>query len=77
MVPAHKPNGVLTVEHNGFPSEEHDGLALTVLVSIKLPLEDVTITNTDYTWLEISNMVGQKLIARIAKNMTVQLNVIR
>lgn len=76
-MPPHKPHGILTLEHNGMPCEEHDGLGLTLLVSIKNPLEDVGIINSKYTWLEMSKHLGQKLLSRISKNMAVQFNVVR
>ncbi|KAG1701177.1 8-oxo-dGDP phosphatase NUDT18 [Nymphon striatum] len=76
-MPPHKPHGILTVEHDGMPCEEHDGLGLTLLVSIKNPLEDVGVINDKYTWLEVSKHLGQKLLSRISKNMAVQFNVVR
>ncbi|PSN38062.1 hypothetical protein C0J52_16683 [Blattella germanica] len=75
-LPAHKPHGILTVEHCGKPEKANDGLCFTLLVSFRKPLEEVGIIDK-YTWLEISKQLGDELLERLPKNMTVPLNVIR
>ena len=67
--------GVLSMEHSGKPLHEHDGLCLTVLVSVRTALEDASLVD-GYTWLELSSGVGNAILDRVAKNMTVPLNVI-
>ncbi|XP_076304829.1 8-oxo-dGDP phosphatase NUDT18 [Tachypleus tridentatus] len=74
--PPHKPHGVLSVEHSGQPEDELDGLCLTLLISCKTPLEDVKIAPM-YTWLELSRPLGEKLLYRMGKNLTVCLNIIK
>ncbi|GFG35121.1 hypothetical protein Cfor_09609 [Coptotermes formosanus] len=75
-LPAHKPHGILTVEHCGRPVATNDGLCLTILVSFRIPLEEVGIIDK-YTWLEVSKQLGEDLLRRLPKNMTVPLHVIR
>nr|CAD7259559.1 unnamed protein product [Timema shepardi] len=75
-VPAHKPHGILNVEHSGKPECIHDGLCFTILVSFRKPLEEVGIIDK-YTWLEISKELGDDLLSRLPKNMVVPLHVIR
>lgn len=75
-LPPHRPHGVLSMEHSGKPMHEHDGLCLTILVSVKSALEDVHLADDAYTWLELSDGVGNAILDRVAKNMTVPLNVI-
>ncbi|GLH03736.1 8-oxo-dGDP phosphatase NUDT18 [Gryllus bimaculatus] len=75
-VPPHKPHGLLSIEHSGKPEGTDDGLCLTLLVSFRKPLEEVGIIDK-YTWLEISKQLGDELLNRLPKNMTVPLNVIR
>jgi 8-oxo-dGDP phosphatase len=64
------------VEHCGKPVATNDGLCLTVLVSFRIPLEEVGIIDK-YTWLEVSKQLGEDLLRRLPKNMTVPLHVIR
>ncbi|XP_063225629.1 8-oxo-dGDP phosphatase NUDT18 [Bacillus rossius redtenbacheri] len=75
-VPPHKPHGILSVEHSGKPEGVHDGVCLTVLVSFRVPLEDVGIIDK-YTWLEVSQDLGNELIGRLRRNLAVPLHVIR
>ncbi|XP_023238653.1 8-oxo-dGDP phosphatase NUDT18-like [Centruroides sculpturatus] len=75
-LPSHKPHGVLSVEHNGDPPKEHDGLCLSILVSCKDALEDVPL-NHGFTWLEVSREMGEDLLKRTEKNMTISLSVKR
>jgi len=51
-------------------------MCLTLLVSFKLPLEDVPIIGK-YIWHEISENVAEALTARLPRNMTVPLKVVR
>lgn len=64
------------MEHSGKPIQEHDGICLTILVSVRAALEDVHLID-DYTWLELSTGVGNAILDRVSKNMTTPLNVIR
>ncbi|XP_022685776.1 8-oxo-dGDP phosphatase NUDT18-like isoform X2 [Varroa jacobsoni] len=62
--PPHKPHGVLSVEHDGTPIHANDGLCLSVLVSCKNCLEEVSLCPS-YTWLEISTQLADQLQAKI------------
>ncbi|XP_077259161.1 8-oxo-dGDP phosphatase NUDT18 [Temnothorax americanus] len=73
-VAQHKPHGLLSVEFSG--GQGGDGLCLTLLVSFKLPLEDVPIIGK-YIWHELSENVAETLAARLPRNMTVPLKVVR
>lgn len=73
-VAQHKPHGLLSVEFSG--GQEGDGLCLTLLISFKLPLEDVPIFGK-YIWHELSENVAEALTARLPRNMTVPLKVVR
>ncbi|KYN41703.1 Nucleoside diphosphate-linked moiety X motif 18 [Trachymyrmex septentrionalis] len=73
-VPQHKPHGLLSVEFSG--EQEGDGLCLTLLVSFKLPVEDVPVIGK-YIWYELSENVAESLAARLPRNMTVPLKVVR
>ncbi|KAE8749873.1 hypothetical protein FOCC_FOCC003342 [Frankliniella occidentalis] len=75
-VPAHKPHGLMSVEHCGRPEAMHDGLCLTVLVSFRVPLEEVFPIDK-YNWFQISKDLAEKLLACLPRNMTLPLNVIR
>lgn len=75
-IPPHKPHGILSLEHSGRPANSNDGCCLTLLVSIKVPLESVCLIDK-YSWLELDPGLGDQLLARLAKNMTVPLVVIR
>ncbi|KAL6266573.1 hypothetical protein P5V15_003420 [Pogonomyrmex californicus] len=73
-VAQHKPHGLLSIEFSG--GQGGDGLCLTLLVSFKLPLEDVPIIGK-YIWHELSENVAETLAARLPRNMTVPLKVVR
>ncbi|CAG2107756.1 unnamed protein product [Medioppia subpectinata] len=73
-LPEHRPFGLLTVEHNGIPGKEHDGLCLTVLVVCKVPLEEAVPT-TDYTWLQVEPELEGLLMSKLSKFKTLCLNV--
>ncbi|XP_031849956.1 8-oxo-dGDP phosphatase NUDT18 [Nomia melanderi] len=73
-VAQHRPHGVLSVEFSGGP--EKDGLCLTLLVSFKLPVEDVP-TIGKYIWHELPENLAASISYRLPRNMTVPLNVIR
>lgn len=75
-VPSHKPHGVLSVEHCGRPEATNDGLCLTLLVAFRVPLEEVFPIDK-YTWLMVSKELGDKLLLRLPRNMTIPLHVIR
>lgn len=72
-LPAHKPHGILTVEHYGKPVATNDGFCLTILVSFRIPLEEVGIIDK-YKWLEVPKQLGDDLLRRLPKNMTVPLH---
>jgi len=75
-LPQHRPHGILSVEYNGIPAAAHDGMCLNILVSIRQPLEEVMLIDK-YSWKETSPSIGDDLITRLAKNLTVPLHVIR
>jgi len=75
-IPQHKPHGFLSVEHSGRPAASNDGCCLTSLISIKVPLESVCLIDK-YSWLELDKLLGEQLLSRLAKNMTIPLAVIR
>lgn len=63
-----------SAEHSGKPATSNDGVCLSLLVSVRIPLEDVCLIDK-YTWLPID--FGDELLSRMGKNLTVPLNVIR
>ena len=71
-----QPHGLLSLEHSGRPANSNDGCCLSLLISVKVPMESVCLIDK-YSWLELDRMVGDQLLARLAKNMTVPLVVIR
>lgn len=75
-VPAHKPHGILNVEHCGKPPSKHDGFCCTILVTFRVPLEEVYPIDK-YSWVMVSKEVGDQLLSRLPRNLTVPLNVIR
>ncbi|KAF4522143.1 hypothetical protein B566_EDAN012605 [Ephemera danica] len=80
-LPAHRPHGVLSVEHSPAPADperegEGDGICLTLLISVRQPLEEVGLIDK-YTWLEVSPSLESQLLPRMARNMTTALHVIR
>jgi len=75
-IPQHKPHGFLSVEHSGRPADSNDGCCLSLLVSVKVPLESVCLIDK-YSWLELDKPLGEQLLSRLAKNMTIPLAVIR
>merc|ERR1711879_680531 len=56
-IPQHKPHGLLSVEHSGRPADSNDGSCLSLLVSIKVPLESVCLIDK-YSWLELDKTLG-------------------
>jgi len=73
-LPPHRPHGLLSAEHSGKPATSNDGICLSLLVSVRIPLEDVCLIDK-YTWLPID--FGDELLSRMGKNLTVPLNIIR
>ena len=67
-------HGLLSAEHSGKPATSNDGICLSLLVSVRIPLEDVCLIDK-YTWLPID--FGDELLSRMGKNLTVPLNIIR
>lgn len=75
-LPSHRPHGLLSIEHSGKPAHSNDGSCLTLLVSIRVPLESVCLIDK-YSWLEVESGLGEDLLHRLGKNLTVPLSVIR
>ena len=75
-LPAHRPHGILSVEHSGKPAHSNDGCCLTLLVSIRVPLEEVCLIDK-YSWMELEAALGQEMLTRLGRNLTVPLVVIR
>ena len=75
-VPAHRPHGLLSVEHSGRPAHSNDGMCLTLLVSVRVPLEEVCLIDK-YSWLEINRSLGETTLGRLGKNLTIPLIVVR
>ncbi|XP_060818032.1 8-oxo-dGDP phosphatase NUDT18 [Bombus pascuorum] len=73
-VAQHKPHGILSLEFSG--GQGGDGLCLTLLVSFKLPVEDVPATGK-FIWHELPENLATSVTYRLPRNMTVPLNVIR
>ncbi|XP_076176337.1 8-oxo-dGDP phosphatase NUDT18 [Ptiloglossa arizonensis] len=73
-VPQHRPHGIFSVEFSG--GEGGDGLCLTLLISFKLPVEDLP-TIGKYAWYELPENIAESITHRLPRNMTVPLNVIR
>lgn len=70
----HKPHGLLLVEFSG--NHDGDGLCLSLLVSFKLPVEEVPIIGK-YSWYQASEDTAEVITTRLPRNMTVPLNVVR
>ncbi|XP_058791810.1 8-oxo-dGDP phosphatase NUDT18 [Phymastichus coffea] len=73
-IPQHKPHGLLSVEFNG--NGEGDGLCLTLLISFRPPLEEVSISGK-YIWHEVPQSLADTITSRLPRNMTISLNVVR
>ena len=77
-LPSHRPHGVLALGHNYSQQRPKitDGLCLTLLVSVRLPLEEVGLIDK-YSWFQVNLEVAGTLLSRMGKFHTVQLNVVR
>lgn len=73
-VAPHKPHGLLAVEFSG--DCDGDGLCLSLLVSFKLPVEEVPIIGK-YSWYQVPENIAEGITVRLPRNMTVPLNVVR
>ncbi|XP_024945374.1 8-oxo-dGDP phosphatase NUDT18 isoform X2 [Cephus cinctus] len=73
-VAQHRPHGLFSVEFSG--GEGGDGLCFTLLVSFRPPLEEVPIIGK-YVWHELPQNLAESLTARLPRNMTIPLNVVR
>ncbi|XP_003747217.1 8-oxo-dGDP phosphatase NUDT18 [Galendromus occidentalis] len=62
--PPHKPHGILSFEHDGTPIHANDGFCLSIFVSCKNCLEEVSLCPS-FTWLEISSKLAQNLQKKI------------
>lgn len=74
-LPPHRPHGILSVEHSGKPATSNDGCCLTLLVSVRIPLEEVCLIDK-YSWKELEPALGEEVLSRMGKNLTVPLSVI-
>lgn len=75
-IPQHKLHGLLSLEHSGRPANSNDGCCISLLISVKVPLECVCLIDK-YAWLEAERALGDSLLSRLAKNMTIPLVVVR
>lgn len=75
-VPSHAAHGLLAVEHSGHPQYANDGFCFSLLVSIKKDVKSVAVTE-NYLWMEIDQDLGDEILSRLHKNMTVPLVVLR
>ncbi|XP_032787230.2 8-oxo-dGDP phosphatase NUDT18 isoform X1 [Daphnia magna] len=76
-LPSHRPHGVLALGHNCQPAPKiTDGLCLTLLVSVRLPLEEVGLIDK-YSWFQVNLEVAGNLLSRMGRFRTVPLNVVR
>jgi hypothetical protein len=42
-LPPHRPVGVLSMEYNGKPAGQHDGVCVNILIGVRCALEEVLI----------------------------------
>lgn len=77
-LPSHRPHGLLAIGHHPSPSTSKptDGMALSLLVSIRLPIEEISLIDK-YSWLSIREDVAANILSRMGKYRTVPLNVLR
>lgn len=78
-LPAHRPHGVLSVEHKASATESSstDGICVTLLVVFKATMEEVSLIGK-CTWHELSKELSDKLTMIVAsKNSTFPLHVVR
>jgi len=75
-IPQHKLHGLLSLEHSGRPANSNDGCCISLLISVKVPMECVCLIDK-YSWLEAERSLGDRLLSRLAKNMTIPLVVVR
>jgi len=75
-LPPHRPVGVLSLEYNGNPAGQHDGVCVNILIGVRCALEEILLIDK-YSWKELSGGIGEELIKRHGKNLTIPLNVIR
>lgn len=71
----HKPHGLLDVEYSGRYPGQRDGLNLTLLVSIRIALEDTTPADP-FHWMQINPLIQSFLLQRLQKNLSLALNVV-
>lgn len=78
-LPSHRPHGLLAIGHHPSASSSTkptDGIALSLLVSIRLPIEEISLIDK-YSWLPVREDVAANLLSRMGKYRTVPLNVLR
>ncbi|XP_074598265.1 8-oxo-dGDP phosphatase NUDT18 [Brevipalpus obovatus] len=75
QVPSHRPQGILSIEHSGFPMNEKDGLSLSLLVSCTVPMEQA-LPRLDYSWQEIDTEIERELLDRMGKNKSLALSIV-
>lgn len=78
-LPAHRPHGILSIEHKASASESSptDGICITLLIVFKATLEEVSLIGK-CAWYEISKELSDRLTLMVAsKNSTFPLHVVR
>ncbi|CAG7829748.1 unnamed protein product [Allacma fusca] len=75
-LPQHRPHGLLSLEYNGAPAGQHDGICLNIFISIRQPVEEVPLIDK-YSWKDLNPTLGEELLQRIGKNQCIPLHVIR
>lgn len=71
----HRPHGLLDVEYSGRYPGLRDGLNLTLMVSIRVALEDTSLTPS-FQWVQINPLIQSFLLQRLQKNSSLALNVV-
>ncbi|XP_053203659.1 8-oxo-dGDP phosphatase NUDT18-like [Panonychus citri] len=75
QAPLHRPHGILSIEHSGFPLTEKDGLCLTLLVSCVLPMEQST-PRENFSWQEVNIDTESQLLDSLPKNRTLAFHIV-
>ncbi|XP_015793335.1 8-oxo-dGDP phosphatase NUDT18 [Tetranychus urticae] len=75
QAPQHRPHGVLSIEHSGFPLTEKDGLCLTLLVSCVVPMEQSS-PRDSYSWQEVNMEIETQLLDHLTKNRSLAFHIV-
>lgn len=76
-LPAHRPHGVLSIEHKPNSVSITDGICITVLVVFKATLEEVSLIGK-CTWHELSRELSDQMTFLVSsKNSSLPLHVVR